>query len=184
MSVVYHYTTTVHLPWIIHSGELPPGRTSEGFFPDPDFLWATTNPHIGRTATATNQDALYRSGGIFPVRYILPSDESFPWSEALDRNPVWTREHVTVLEGNRYAEPQQWFCRIEPLPLSRTLGVEWRRYANPKWTPVSNDMEILTGPPEMTTLRIGHMAFLSERVQEPGRRTAYAAARGFLTDVA
>jgi hypothetical protein len=60
--LVYHFTSTAHLPWIIDAGELRAGANKVGRFPDPDFLWATTCEAGDDTATGNRNDAGFRSG--------------------------------------------------------------------------------------------------------------------------
>ena len=54
MSQIYHHTDSAHLPWILNDAALKPATgTSCGIFPDPDLLWATTDPLGDPTITIT-----------------------------------------------------------------------------------------------------------------------------------
>jgi hypothetical protein len=55
-SVVYHYTDTAHLPWIILSNALQVGKNRLRGLPF-DFLWATTSPKVDRSAAIANAGA-------------------------------------------------------------------------------------------------------------------------------
>jgi hypothetical protein len=75
---LYHHTDTAHLPWILTTNELRPGRSSIGGFPNPDFLWATTDAQGDRTSMAGHSRELYRRGVICAVRFTLAADEARP----------------------------------------------------------------------------------------------------------
>jgi hypothetical protein len=63
--LVYHFTDTTRLPWIIDSGELQPGKNRIGGYPL-DFLWATSSLNGDRTSSASSKQALklWRSGAL------------------------------------------------------------------------------------------------------------------------
>jgi hypothetical protein len=62
-----------------------PGRNQLGNYPDPDFLWATTNPRGDRTATAFSA---YRRGDLALVRLTLPEENFERWPEITARYPL------------------------------------------------------------------------------------------------
>lgn len=136
MAVLYHYTDTARLPWIAQADELRPGRNRIGGFPEPDFLWATSDPQGDRTASAHRGD-LWRSGALWHVRFLLDPTDFIRWSETRDRLPGWTADHVQRLEAAKGASPASWWYRAGPLSLSACRGVEARSYANNRWQPVS-----------------------------------------------
>ena len=62
--VVYHFTNSARLPWIIETCELRPGLNRVGDYPNPDFLWATTNQLGDNTASGMSGGSYtaYRQG--------------------------------------------------------------------------------------------------------------------------
>lgn len=136
--MAYHFTTSVHLPWILATGELRPGRGASfvAGLPDPDFLWATTDSRGERTM-ATSKEA-YRNGEILLVRFELDDDEFWPWSEARQRHPGWTDEHVRILNQSgtaKGADPRKWVCRIGALPLTSEIldTMHVKAWTNSAW---------------------------------------------------
>jgi hypothetical protein len=70
--LVYHHTDTVHLPWILHAHALNPGRGMTGGFPEPDFLWATTDARGDPSSTsAIHSRKAIRIGYALAVRLTL-----------------------------------------------------------------------------------------------------------------
>jgi hypothetical protein len=96
-SLVYHYTDTARLPWILNSGLLMPGRNQIGGYPDPDFLWATTSPDGDGSASASRE--AFRSGLTQMVRFVLHTDDFEPWPTIVERSPQWTPDIVAQLEN-------------------------------------------------------------------------------------
>lgn len=177
MRELYHFTDTARLPWIIRSGELRPGRNKAGGFPDPDFLWASSLAIGDRSASATTGEA-YRDGTVWHVRFTLREEDFFPWSEAPDRFPVWTPEHVTRLEvsgGRMKAHPDTWWCRSDPLPLSRILSIHVRSYQNNRWKLIPLPGSFTRG--ESAGVVIGDRVFASREFQDPRGVTGYEVAR-------
>ena len=130
--MIYHYTSALHLPHILADGALRPGRSTQGGFPKPDFLWATTNG--AGDPTVTFYDA-YRAGRIAMVRFGLDPSTFFPWAEARERNPAWTEDHVRRLEERaRGASPAEWRCSMEPYPMEEVQSLSIRTYTG-RWAP-------------------------------------------------
>jgi len=132
--ILYHHTDTARLPFILKSGELRPGRNKSGGFPDPDFLWATTDDKGDATASA-DRAGHYRSGKVRHVRFALDSADFIPWADIPARFPAWG-VHVERLEASarlKSTKPSSWWCRAEPLSL-RGVRIETRSYANNRWT--------------------------------------------------
>lgn len=135
--LVYHFTDTVRLPYILASGELQPGSNKIGGFPDPDFLWATANSF--GDVTASGASAAYRNGRARLVRFTLKAEQFIPWSHVPEIHPQWTPELIARLEaaaGGRNPGAA-WFCRSEPLALSECLAIDSRSYVG-SWTPLGD----------------------------------------------
>ena len=100
MEIVYHYTDTSRLPWILEDGYLDQCANNVGDYPEPSFLWATTDSRNCKTASSCCGSAkvAYRDGKIRLVRFLLPADAFMKWPEAQEKFPAWTAEHVKRLE--------------------------------------------------------------------------------------
>lgn len=133
-SVVYHFTDTARLPFIMACSELRPGRNAYGGFPDPDFLWATLNPSGDRTASGGREP--YRQGLVRVVRFTLAEEDFFPWSEVTTRHSEWTPDHIRQLElaAKGMSAPKDWYCRAESLSKERWLKIETKSYLEGRWT--------------------------------------------------
>jgi len=133
-SHVYHFTDTARLPWILRSGRLRPGANRIGDFPDPDFLWATTDP-VGDLTSSAERGPYYRSGKTRHVRFTFDVALFFSWSEVFQRYPQWTEQQVERL--HRAAEgksnPVRWWCSADPIPIARCTAIHTRSYADNRW---------------------------------------------------
>jgi len=175
---LYHFTDTARLPWIIVTGELRPGPNRIGGFPDPDFLWATTNNRGDCTAScrgAASRGA-WRSGRTRLVRFTLQQADFEPWSTIRGRYSQWTAEHVFKLEEVARRRGQvdfaSWYCRADGLPLSRALSVETRTYAG-SWQSLKGCAHVVfDGRPDMRGILIEGLIYSSTRV--PAETNAYA----------
>jgi len=137
----FHFTSSMHLPWILSVGELRPSLNRIGDFPSPDLVWATTDANGDRTATARTAHAAYRAGKMMLVRITFDASEFFSWSEVLDRFPQWTSRHVASLEHAAQtsgANPATWLCRSEALKLDRANAIDVRSFRNNVWRPVKS----------------------------------------------
>lgn len=125
---LYHFTDTARLPFILQSGVLKPGRNKLGGFPDPDFLWATTQSVGDYTASGATQ--AYRNGQTRLVRFTLRREHFRPWRDIVKEFPQWTASHIERLESSArgLSNPADWFCRVEPLPLSEVVAIETRAW--------------------------------------------------------
>lgn len=135
---LYHFTTSLHLPWILNAGELQPGRGKSfvAGLPDPDFLWASSDERGEPTASGSKR--AYRSGEIQLVRIALDASMFFPWAEARQRHPDWTDEHVRILnESGRIvgSNPETWFCRMGSISLSDCpdLEIHTKSFQSGRW---------------------------------------------------
>ena len=158
--IVYHFTDTARLPWILDSGELRlSGAAQAGGYPGPDFLWATTNKNGSRTAAAlcpnsglggnTPCNLGYKTGKVWLVRFTLDAADFEPWPEVTKRFPAWTpdtiKRHDTMHHGDN---PAEWRTCCEPLGQSRWLAIDARTYLDPVWRQVDLDTEPLSGTSE------------------------------------
>jgi hypothetical protein len=171
---VHHFTNTARLPWILSSGELRPGANAVGKFPDPEFVWATTDHRGSRTAAIRPG---YRDGTWLLVRFTLSIDDFKPWARIPSLYPTWTPEAVERLErsGRKMGDdPAQWWCRIEPLPLSRAVAIETKAYRDPTWTALRS-REVIHLPDGMLGIVIGKTLFCSKQFEESDGRTGYLA---------
>jgi hypothetical protein len=135
MNEIYHFTDTARLPWIAAAGELRPGWKQAPDHPLA-FLWATANPHGDPTASAFCWDGYhecYLTGNLALVRIALHAEDFKLWSAVPQRFPQWTPEHVHRLkyETGRHLGRKvirDWRVMAEPLPLSRAIRVEAKRF--------------------------------------------------------
>jgi hypothetical protein len=76
------------------------------------------------------------------VRIILRAEDFEPWFAVPQRFPQWTPKHIHKLEFNTRNELgenviRDWRVRAEPLPLSRVLRVEAKRYLDNEWRTIN-----------------------------------------------
>ena len=97
---VYHLTNTLHLPWIIESGELRPHTNHLPGVGAVSYHWATANRTGDKTAMAVMvakdrplpwEEDLYRL-----VRFSLPGDAFLTWTEIIRRDG-FTADQVAEL---------------------------------------------------------------------------------------
>ena len=182
MGTIYHYSSMLHLPWILSEGELRgmPGLGVEKGFPPYDFLWATTSPHVDKTSTTYTQ---YRSGTTTAVRFILPAESFFPWAEASERYPEWTPRVVGALNRaavERGADHSQWFCRRAPLAVDGLPAgsIQIRRYTDRAWRTVSPNVLVKQTSDGLPCIgvEIEGREYFSTRHRMPNGAIAHAAA--------
>lgn len=173
MSVVYHYTDTGRLPFILHEGQLKPGRNQIGHYPDPDFLWATTSPLGDRTASAS-LDAC-RSGRVRLVRFVVRREDFEPWHEIVARFPAWTPELISKLEtaAAGKSRPQDWRCRAEALPAEQWLAIETRSWADKVWRPLPKPWRLMPLDERSWGVVIGPKVYVSTPVAGPFGSSGY-----------
>jgi hypothetical protein len=172
-ALVYHYTDTGRLPHILITEELRAGRNQIGGFPDPDFLWATTSAAGDRTASAS-MPAL-RAGRTRLVRFVLPADAFEPWPDIVARIPAWTPDHVVRLEraAAGKSRPQDWRCRIDPLPADRWLAIETRSYTDKVWRPLPTPWAVMPFDRQSYGVQIGSKVYVSTPVLGPHGSAGY-----------
>jgi hypothetical protein len=133
----YHFTDTIHLPWIFESGELQVERGAVGNYPT-KFVWATTLQNGDRTCSALGNDqAAFKQGWHLHVRFTFPSDEFEPWRNIKD-HPDWTPELFNELDQlgrSKGGVPKQWMVRPTPMPVRKAIAIETRTYKG-DWEPL------------------------------------------------
>jgi len=180
-SLVYHFTDTVRLPWIIESGELQPDKNRIGGYPA-DLLWATTND-IGDRTSSTMLDRFarraYRDGFLYQVRITLGADDFVPWREMIEAAPMWTTDHVARLEqaaieaGERNIEA--WCCRSTALPFARAVYAHIKSFSG-RWKQIKATPEYCLGTSNADGQRgfvVGYYAYLATRTQNAAGMACY-----------
>ena len=172
-AVVYHFTDTGRLPFILLDGELKPGRNKIGGFPDPDFLWGSTSSQGDRTASAS-MPAL-REGRTRLVRFTLPAEAFEPWHTIVSRFPAWTPEQIGRLEQAAVGKsrPQDWRCRTEPLPADQWVSIETRSYTDKAWRLLPPPWTILPFEETSVGVQIGTKIYVSTAVPGPFGSAGY-----------
>ncbi|MCJ2069167.1 hypothetical protein MKK75_10185 [Methylobacterium sp. J-030] len=177
MSVIYHYTDTARLPWILQDGVLRPGRNTLGGFPDPDFLWATTMPIPDATASSGGQGALaaLKDGRTRTVRLTLNASDFQGWPDVTAGYPAWTPSEVKRLEKIAYggSNPKHWRCRAKALPREAWLAVETRGFRDREWTAIDPHTELLDLGDGALGLWIGELAYFSGQIPQPNGNMGY-----------
>ncbi|MCK4207180.1 hypothetical protein J3U99_20640 [Brucella pituitosa] len=174
---VYHFTTSAQLPWIIDSGELRQSIVKVSDFPNPDFIWATSDSRGDRTATGMMADA-YRDGGLMMVRFTLSARDFFPWASVQSHNASWNNKHVEKLEKIAKADgvnPANWWCRDENLDLDKVLIIHWRSYANNTWKVFDGTGlgQVQQGGGLWRTVELGGKTYASTKVVGPQGQDAF-----------
>jgi hypothetical protein len=102
-------------------------------------------------------------------------------------HPRWEPRHIALLEsaaakmGASLQQIAQWQCRIEPLPASRWLAVEFRTWRNPRWRAVQPNALRPVGS-DAISIELDGVVFCSQqRGCSSGRPTRYACAKLELT---
>jgi hypothetical protein len=166
--VLYHYTDTARLPWIVRSGELRGGKVPAGDFPPQDFLWATSSDTGDKSASAMQG---YRSGLTRLVRFTLHKADFDPWRTIVERFPEWTAKHIELLERAAESDPATWWCRVEPLPRSRWLAIATRSYVDKRWRSLDLDVHVesLKGGKVLGVTVAGKAFYSEQRLRSDGR---------------
>jgi hypothetical protein len=126
--VVYHFTDTIFLPFILSSGELEPS-------PD-DVLWATTDPNGDRLAWACKGSGrqFYSHGQTKRVRFTMNADDCHDgWSaDRRDRERYWSEPYLRKSAREQGQSTKCWRWRDQPLSVDETL-IEIRGYRDARW---------------------------------------------------
>ena len=176
---LYHFTDTIRLPWIMRSGELRPGANRIGGFPDPDFVWATTNESGDRSASGGAGkigSQAYRAGASRLVRLKLRAEDFIQWGKIGQRYPAWTPDQIARLEAAAKGKSSSdaWWCRADPLPRSKWVQIDTRSYAAPTWKPLDLSTEVIPGPAlDSYGVIVNGRRFCSAQRAGPAGATAY-----------
>jgi hypothetical protein len=135
MMLVYHFTSTAHLPWILDTGELRPSKITTRLGYPEDFLWATSNPEAARSSQVLHNRVFgYRDGRVWLVRFTLSADHFEPWPQAPKRNPAWEDADIQrIQDGSQGDDPAEWRTHCGPLDRADWIAIharpcdgEWR----------------------------------------------------------
>jgi hypothetical protein len=119
-----HYSTALHLPWILASDALLPSRADAHGRDHRGVLWFSTNPDHERSA---NKRGARNGEGVPRVRFATEHAQAMPW-RAVARRAGYSHAVAARLEaaGRRMgAAPSEWWARLLPLPLSLVAAIEW-----------------------------------------------------------
>jgi hypothetical protein len=141
--VVYHFTDTLALPWIVESGALRPhAKLLVGIGRTDAFVWATTNPAGDKTARAVRVAAwaeaeeAWKQDRFRLVRLTLPAKSFRHWAEVV-RKEGWTPGQLAELADDDYKHgcevgyQDRWRVRSTRLPLANVLKAEAKTFAGP-----------------------------------------------------
>jgi hypothetical protein len=135
--MIYHFTDSCRLPFILRDGWLRPGENI-GPFPA-EVLWATELSSGDPTATYAYTPH-YRMGGIYAVRFTLDRSSFFRWAELHDRVLGWGVKHdEMLLKASRGADTSKWWCSTSAISLEDVAAIEGRTYANNQWIAVDDN---------------------------------------------
>lgn len=180
--VVYHFSDTVHLAWIVARGELQPSiikHTPLGFN---THLWATINPEGDRTALPLREihggdgGRDWRDGKFWLLRFTLPADRFLSLNET-QQFENWDLPDVDKLldfDRREYdvVGEYTWRLRRDPLQLRDVIKIEATSYDShetERWWPLDlADLKVLrTSDPDRLGIRVGRRKrFYSERIKD------------------
>lgn len=172
-TLLYHFSSTYHLPWIFESGELRPGQNAIAGFPNPDFLWATKELRGDGTCTAHR---FYKAGKTWLVRFTLNGEDFHPWSDIKLQSSPWTPTHIALLEAlaEGKSDPADWWCRVDPLPLDRVIAIEAKPFKGSIWRTVEPNFEVGWRPGKnVLKTKIGNYVFISAQETGPHGQKLY-----------
>ena len=178
MKKVYHFSSSMCLPWIIEAGELRPHREHDVGIGITKHLWCTSDPQGDLTASPFRRihsppfgdERVWRSGRFFLVRFTLSPRDVMTWEEVKQKSK-WTSAQVAeLMEDDRkrfgvVGHDDKWFLRRKPLPLSRVLRTEITSYLTQRWSPIelSPAMVVNTDDPTIKGIRIGNSIYYAKR---------------------
>ena len=132
--VVYHHTSTRHLPFIVEDGHLRAPYGYDCWFGN-NFIWASTVPDgdpsalIHRPMQGPHRDL----GQILMVRFTFPASRFTPWAE-IRRKYAKTKKQKAALKVWQIndeaigVDVSTWWLRLRPLPIAAALRVEVKGY--------------------------------------------------------
>jgi len=121
---VYHFTSTLALPWIVKSGVLQLSVLADADG-SADYLWATTDLNGECTAAGlhflSEEYELVEQGRAKAIRFTLPDTGFVPYLE-LKKKPA---DHHWMTQGDIVRlGASKWRCRPDPLPFASALRVD------------------------------------------------------------
>jgi hypothetical protein len=175
--VVYHFTDTLALPWIIESGALRPhAKLLVGIGRTDAFVWATTNPAGDKTARAMvvaaggEPEEALKQNRYRLVRLTLRAKSFRPWAKVV-RKEGWTPGQLAELADDDYKRgcevgyQDQWRVRSTRLPLANVLKAEAKTFAGP-WRRIELDpgQVVRTENPNFKGYRLGRKTLFAMRM--------------------
>jgi hypothetical protein len=155
--VVYHHTSSAHLPLILLSGELTPKRN--------EVLWATTEEDGGRLFSPTfYYHEMYKKKYMRAIRFTCNSDDFHKgngWRKIVKKPGVYWRK---AKEVGQSMKPYQY--RTSPLSIDNTL-IEMRTFGGP-WVPVEHFSIIDVALPGTTAIKLDDLVYISKRISLQG----------------
>ncbi len=155
--VVYHHTSSAHLPLILLSGELTPQRN--------EVLWATTEEDGGRLFSPTfYHHDMYKKRYMRAIRFTCNSDDFCTgdgWRKVVKKPGVYWRK---AKEVGQSMKPFRY--RTSPLNIDETL-IEMRTYGG-QWVPVEYFSIIDVPLPGITAIKLDDFIYISKRVSTYG----------------
>ena len=140
--VVYHFTTSMPLPWIVSSGALCPMPGTDIGIGYSKLIWATAKRAGENTSYAKLLirvlDQAWEADLFRLIRFTISAKLFDTWAETV-RREGWTEQEVFILRRDDMwrrleAGHDLWHCRATPLSLDdvrsvvvRAYGDRWRR---------------------------------------------------------
>lgn len=125
MLELYHYSTVLHLPFILASGELQPSRADSHGHNHLGVLWFSSNTALERTIVKRGT-----APGFAPpyVRWRVAADEAVRWPQigrlaGYRQHTIRGLEHAGRAMG---ALPGEWWGQLSAYRLERPNGLEVR----------------------------------------------------------
>ena len=156
---VYHYTSTLALPWILMDGELQPSWRGGD---NNHFIWATADPTAAPTAAPFREpiddDDFLRAPRAL-VRLTLPGGVFTPW-DVVKTMPPWTPQQA--VEWEEHEETSKYHLRRNPLPLASVRRIDIRESG--RWSRIRvtrDDCFMISDDPPTAGIRIDGLPFYS-----------------------
>jgi hypothetical protein len=155
--VVYHHTSSAHLPFILMNGELT--------FKRDELLWATTEADGSRLFSPTfYYREMYEQGYMLAIRFTCNSDDfraDDGWRKIIKKPGIYWRKAKQVGQSMK---PLRY--RTSPLSIDNTL-IEMRMYGG-SWAPVEHFSIIDVPLPGITAIKLGNLVYISKRLSYHG----------------
>jgi hypothetical protein len=177
--VVYHFSSTWKLPWILADGALQPTMCVDVGIGRTHFLWGTTDPTGDLTAAPfrviLRDPAAWRNGEFLLVRFTLPANAFLSWQET-QQFEAWEPDEIAALiESDRLEygdiDHTTWRLRRDPLSLRDVIKAETTGYDDHEtetWHPFDFRKAVLFkdgygSKRDLLGVRIGRRNFMSRR---------------------